>query len=91
MEQGGQLYIEYTGDQDKETYSVRVSGGNHIPTLDITRASDSNAKRALVTKYVEDLRPTQRSWKQTMRTIKKPMTETGALRGKTVFWAPRIS
>ena len=55
VEQGGQLYIEYTGDQDMETYSVRVSGGNHIPTLDITRASDSNAKRALVTKYVEDL------------------------------------
>lgn len=55
VEQGGQLYIEYTGVKGKENYSVRVSGGHRIPILDITKASDSNAARALVTEYVEEV------------------------------------
>ena len=58
VEQGGQLYVEYTGAQGKERYSVRVSGGHQIPTLNVTMASDSNAARALVTKYVEELEAT---------------------------------
>lgn len=55
VEQGGQLYIEYVGDQSAEKYSVRVSGGIKIPMLDITKATDSNAKKKLVKKYVEEL------------------------------------
>lgn len=55
VEQGGQLYIEYTGQKGQEKYSVRVSGGEDIPILNITKASDSNAARAMVTKYVEEL------------------------------------
>lgn len=55
VEQGGQLYVEYNGQKGKEKYGIRVSGGAHIPTLDITKASDANAAREMVTKYVEDL------------------------------------
>lgn len=55
VEQGGQLYIEYTGQKGQEKYSVRVSGGEYIPILDVTKASDANAARAMVTEYVEDL------------------------------------
>lgn len=58
VEQGGSLYVEYTGKMNAEKYSVRVSGGNHIPTLDITKASDANAAMELVTEYVEDLEQT---------------------------------
>lgn len=58
VEQGGALYIEYTGNADKEQYDVRVSGGSHIPRLDISKASDSNAAMELVTAYVEDLEQT---------------------------------
>lgn len=55
VEQGGQLYIEYKGAQNNESYSVRVSGGNRIPVLDLTKASDSDAAKALAVKYVEEL------------------------------------
>lgn len=54
-EQGGQLYVEYLGMKSAETYSVRVSGGNSIPVLDITKASGSDAKKVLVKQYVEEL------------------------------------
>lgn len=55
VEQGGQLYIEYTGGKSAERYSVRVSGGNKIPVLDLTKASDSQGRRLLTKKYVEEL------------------------------------
>lgn len=55
VEQGGQLYVEYTGAKGKENYSVRVSGGSSIPMLDITTASSSDAKRELVSSYVQEL------------------------------------
>lgn len=54
-EQGGQLYVEYTGAKGRENYSVRVSGGSSIPMLDMTTATDSEAKRALVQDYVKEL------------------------------------
>ena len=55
VERGGQLYIEYTGARGKENYSVRVLGGSTIPTLDITTATESDARRALVEEYVRNL------------------------------------
>lgn len=64
VEQGGALYIEYTGNADKEQYDVRVSGGSHIPRLDISKATDSNAAMELVTAYIEDLEQTVASLEQ---------------------------
>lgn len=55
VERGGQLYIEYTGARGKENYSVRVLGGSTIPTLDITTATESDARRTLVEEYVKNL------------------------------------
>lgn len=55
VEQGGPLYVEYTGVKGKENYTVRVSGGSRVPVLDITTATSSDAKRDLVTSYVEEL------------------------------------
>lgn len=54
-EQGGQLYIEYTGEPSREQYAVRVSGGSKIPVLDVTKATDSNARMEAITEYVEEL------------------------------------
>ncbi len=69
VEQGGALYLEYTGNADQEQYTVRVSGGNHIPRLDISKASDSNAAMQLVTAYVEDLERTVRSLEEQHNTL----------------------
>ena len=55
LERGGQLYIEYTGAKGKENYSVRVLGGSKIPTLDIARTEDPDARRKLVEEYVTQL------------------------------------
>ncbi|MBT9778232.1 hypothetical protein GPL15_17170 [Clostridium sp. MCC353] len=54
-EHGGSLYVEYTGAKGKGDYSVRVSGGNSVPVLDITTATSSDAQKDLVTEYVKEL------------------------------------
>lgn len=54
-EPGGQLYIEYTGKKNAEEYKVRVSGGERIPYLDLTKTSDPDEQLALAEAYVEEL------------------------------------
>lgn len=55
VEQGGQLYVEYIGEKSKEHYYVRVSGGNEIPYLDLTKASDPEEEKRLTEEYVAEL------------------------------------
>lgn len=54
-EHGGSLYVEFTGNNSNLNIQIRVSGGNKIPMLDLSRASTEEEKRAAVTSYVEEL------------------------------------
>lgn len=54
-EHGGSLYIEYTGNNKKENYGVRVSGGSTIPVLNISGITDEQIKKEKVREYVEKL------------------------------------
>ncbi len=56
-EKGGSLYIEYTGNNPSEQYAVRVSGGDTIPVLDLTKydRTDVTNRKAAVEKYVSEL------------------------------------
>ncbi|MDO4275017.1 MAG: fibronectin type III domain-containing protein [Eubacteriales bacterium] len=53
-EQGGQLYVQYTGGQNGISYGVRVNGGAEIPRLDLYRLSESERADAIL-KYVQEL------------------------------------
>ncbi len=57
-EKGGSIYIEYTGNNDNEKYSVRVSGGEKIPVLDLTKydRSKETDRKAAVGAYLTELR-----------------------------------
>lgn len=55
-EQGGPLYIEYTGNKDNDAYSVRVSGGTSIPVLDLYDMSDQVERLAATNKYITALK-----------------------------------
>jgi len=53
-ENGGSLYVAWNGDPDSREYSVRVSGGESIPMLNV--AGKSGAERAEeIKKYVASL------------------------------------
>ena len=54
-EHGGSLYVEFTGNNDTLNMSVRVSGGQEIPKLDISNAADETEAREAVRAYVEKL------------------------------------
>ncbi len=54
-EHGGALYVQYTGSNTNVEYSVRVSGGVEIPTLDLYQVEDDGQRLSLVTEYVEKL------------------------------------
>lgn len=55
FESGGSLYINYTGNNANDIYGVRVSGGQEIPVLDLTKATTEEERRAVVKEYVEKL------------------------------------
>lgn len=57
-EAGGALYVEYTGNDEKDQYAVRVSGGVKIPVLDLYGVTDESERAARVQKYVEELEDT---------------------------------
>ncbi len=54
-EQGGALYVEYTGNNPKDSYAVRVSGGSHYPVLDVTRAKDEEERNRLIEAYYAEM------------------------------------
>lgn len=54
-EHGGSLYVEYVGNNINEKYAVRISGGNDIPMLNISKITDENERKALVKEYVQEL------------------------------------
>ena len=54
-ESGGSLYINYTGNNANDIYGVRVSGGQEIPLLDLTKATTEAERKATVKEYVEKL------------------------------------
>ncbi|MDC7286956.1 M60 family metallopeptidase [Blautia schinkii] len=53
-EQGGQIYVQYTGNQNGVHYGVRVEGGVSIPRLDLYGLSGEERTNA-ITAYVEEL------------------------------------
>lgn len=54
FEKGGQLYIVYTGNNDADSYAVRVNGGSNIPVLDLYKKTGQERTDA-IKKYVEEL------------------------------------
>ena len=91
VEQGGQLTSNIPVIRIRRPISVRVSGGNHIPTLDITRASDSNAKSPGDEVCGRSGGQHSGFGSRPCRTIKKAHDGDWSAARKTVFWAPRIS
>ncbi len=55
FEQGGALYIEYTGNNANDVYGVRVSGGSKVPMLDISKLTTEEDKKAAIKAYVQEL------------------------------------
>ena len=54
-EHGGALYIQFVGGSTSDQYSVRVSGGERIPVLDLYGIDDAAQRQERVTAYVEAL------------------------------------
>lgn len=54
-EHGGPLYIQYTGNNTADQYSVRVSGGQTVPVLDLYGITDAAQRRERVTAYLTAL------------------------------------
>lgn len=55
VEHGGQLYVEYTGDNDAADWGVRVSGAQAVPVLDLYQVDDPAERLARTTAYVKAL------------------------------------
>lgn len=54
LERGGQLYVAFTGTGN-DTWSVRVSGAQSVPTLDLYQVSDPAERLVRTTAYIEQL------------------------------------
>ncbi len=54
-ENGGALYIQYTGKSADDSYAVRVSGGTEVPTLDLYEVSDRNERLSKAESYLTEL------------------------------------
>ncbi len=59
-EKGGSLYVEYVGNNASDDYAVRVSGGESIPVLDLTKLDKTDAnyqtnRTKAITDYVSAL------------------------------------
>lgn len=55
-EHGGPLYVQFTGTNTADQYSVRVSGGQDIPVLDLYGITDADQRRERVTAYLAELK-----------------------------------
>lgn len=55
-EHGGPLYVQFTGTNTADQYSVRVSGGQDIPVLDLYGITDAAQRRERVTAYLAELK-----------------------------------
>lgn len=55
IESGGALYVQYTGNNEKDQYAVRVSGGVQVPILDLYQVTDDAERLERVENYVEEL------------------------------------
>lgn len=53
-EKGGQVYVEYTGNNSEDQYGVRISGGVKIPVLNIYKKTGQEKKDA-ISKYITEL------------------------------------
>lgn len=54
-EGGGALYVQYTGNNAKDQYAVRVSGGVKIPVLNLYGVTDESQRLEKVEAYVKEL------------------------------------
>lgn len=54
-ESGGSLYINYTGNNANDVYGVRVSGGQEISVLDLTKATTEEERKTVVKEYIQKL------------------------------------
>ena len=54
-EHGGALYVQYTGNNSAEAYTVRVSGGVQVPVLNLYGVDGEEQRKELVTAYVQEL------------------------------------
>ena len=91
-EHGGSLYVEFTGNNDTLNMSVRVSGGQEIPKLDISNAADETEAREAVRHMWRNLMHMFHRFlnftKNCMKAIKKAVVIT-AMTSRTVFWEQR--
>lgn len=55
-QQGGPLYIAYSGNNANDKYSVRVSGGVKTATLNLHNVTDTQERLAKVQTYLNDLK-----------------------------------
>ena len=55
VEQGGALYVEYTGNNANLNISVRVSGGTDIPVLDLTKFESESDQKSAIKTYIQEL------------------------------------
>ncbi len=55
VEKGGALYVQYTGNNDKDDYAVRVSGGGRFPVLNLYGITDTKERSQKINTYVTEL------------------------------------
>mgnify|MGYP001064307569 CR=1 FL=1 len=55
FESGGALYVQYQGNNSNDRYSVRVSGGAEVPTLDLYKVTDENERMERAVEFVKEL------------------------------------
>lgn len=55
-EKGGALYVQYNGNNDKDCYAVRVSGGVQFPVLNLYHVSDKKEREKRIAAYVQELK-----------------------------------
>lgn len=55
-EKGGALYVQYNGNNDKDHYAVRVSGGVQFPVLNLYHISEEQEREKRIADYVQELK-----------------------------------
>lgn len=81
-EQGGALYIEYTGGNSKDSYAVRVSGGSPYPVLDLTKAKSKKERAELIGSYFDQIEERAGKIKDLHNADSEKATSHAALSGK---------
>lgn len=65
VEKGGPLYIQYRGNNPKDQYAVRVSGGTAFPVLNLYHVSDEAERARRIRTYTEELKDYTEALSQT--------------------------